>query len=69
MLIGAKQLAAEANTNIKQAAMQLDHLQSQLKAKQRESGSNAADYQRDKKHLETMEREVQSLEVILFLYF
>lgn len=44
--------------------MELNHLQTQLREKQKELGSNTSDYQKDMSHLKAMEKEVQSLEVI-----
>lgn len=59
----AKQEAAQASTEMQQSTKFLNHHQRELKEKQKNIGSNVEDYDRDRKALETMEKEVSSLEV------
>ncbi|KAJ8984301.1 hypothetical protein NQ317_012271 [Molorchus minor] len=51
-LMHAKEDATKANTESKQASMQLQFCQSQLKEKEKELGSNSTDYERDKVNLD-----------------
>lgn len=62
-ILDAKGEAAQASSEIQQSTKFLNHHQKELKEKQKHSGSNTADYERDKKALEAMEKEVSSLEV------
>ncbi|KAF5270320.1 hypothetical protein FQR65_LT05508 [Abscondita terminalis] len=64
-LIGTKQQCTEANTEIKQATMQLQHYRTQLKEKQKDLGSNMGDYHNDKKNLEIAQQDLQKLEKAL----
>lgn len=59
----AKEEALRAVTESKQASMQLTSCQSQLAQKQKETGSNSADYERDRVALDKKEKEVKDLEV------
>jgi structural maintenance of chromosome 2 len=63
MVAAAKQEEAQAQTEVKQSEMQLDHCQKELMGKQQEMGQTAAEYQKDKKNLESMEREHANMEV------
>lgn len=67
-LMKAKEEAAVANTENKQASMRLDFCQKQLSEKQKELGSNSQDYENNKVTLEKMEKEVMTLEVGLQFY-
>lgn len=62
-LMGVKQEAAKANTEAKQAGMQLAFSQNQLKEKQKELGTDVGDYEKDKKLLDKISVEVKSLQV------
>lgn len=61
-LMNAKEEASRASTESKQAAMQLTFCQNQLKEKQKNAGSNSADYEKDKANLKKAERDVTQLE-------
>lgn len=61
-LMVAKQEAAEANTQRKQASMELSFCQNSLKEKQKTLGTNATDYQKDKINLDKIMKESVSLE-------
>lgn len=63
MVAAAKQEEAQAQREVKQSDMQLEHCQKELKEKQQEMGQTAADYQRDTNNLEKMEREHARMEV------
>lgn len=63
MVAAAKQEEAQAQREVKQSEMQLEHCQKELKEKQQEMGQTAADYQKDIKNVEKMEREHASMEV------
>ncbi|KAK9888184.1 hypothetical protein WA026_000453 [Henosepilachna vigintioctopunctata] len=61
-LMIAKQEAAQANTESKNSAMELNFCCSQLKDKQKEFGSNAALFEKDKASLDKMVKEVESID-------
>jgi structural maintenance of chromosome 2 len=63
MVSAAKQEEAQAQTEVKQSQMQLEHCQKELTEKQQEMGQTAAEYQKDKRNLENMEKEHAKLEV------
>lgn len=62
-LMKAKEEAAIANTEFKQASMRLNFCQNQLKDKKKDLGSNFQDYEKDKATLEKKESEVALLQV------
>ena len=62
MVAAAKQEEAQAEREVKQSEMQLGHCQKELMEKQQEMGQTAADYQKDTKNLEKMEREHAGME-------
>jgi SUMO ligase MMS21 Smc5/6 complex component len=63
MISAAKQEEAQAQTEVKQSQMQLQHCQKELAEKQHEMRHTATEYQKDKRNLENMEKERDSLEV------
>lgn len=65
-LMKAKEDAAVANTENKQASMRLNFCQTQLKEKLKELGSHSQDYEKDKVTLEKKEKDVATLEVSFF---
>lgn len=60
-LIKAKQDSTEAATAAKQALMQLQHCESQLKQKQKDMGATASDYKHDKTTVENLEKDLKNL--------
>lgn len=62
-LIHAEEEAARVDTENKQALMQLNFYQSQLKEKESQLGSDSQDYERDKVLLQQKEKDVKALEV------
>ncbi|KAJ8911802.1 hypothetical protein NQ315_014226, partial [Exocentrus adspersus] len=63
LLMNARENAAKASTESKQALMQLTFCQTQLKEKQRELESNSVDYEKDQTNLTNKQKEVNALEV------
>lgn len=61
-LINAKQSITQAQTELKQCKMTLDHNSQQLSKKQKEMKNTANEYQRYKVGLETKEKELKTLE-------
>lgn len=61
----AKQDSTEAATAAKQALMQLQHCESQLKQKQKDMGATASDYKHDKTTVENLEKDLKNLTVRL----
>lgn len=45
--------------------MQMQHTESQLKEKQKESGASASDYKKDKVTMENLEKDLKNLTVSL----
>lgn len=64
-LMTAKQEAAEANTERKQASMELSFCQNSLKEKKKTLGNNASDYQKDKVNLDRIVKECSTIEQAL----
>jgi structural maintenance of chromosome 2 len=64
-LMNARQEAAKANTEMKQASMRLNFCQTQLKDKQKQRLSNANEAQSDKKAFDATSQEVKNLEAAL----
>jgi structural maintenance of chromosome 2 len=64
-LMNARQEAAKANTEMKQASMRLNFCQTQLKDKQKQRVSNANEAQSDKKAFDATSQEVKNLEAAL----
>jgi structural maintenance of chromosome 2 len=71
MIAAAKQEETQAQTEVKQSQMQLQHCQKELAEKQHEMRQTATEYQKDKRNLDNMEKEHANLEVCLvcLIYF
>lgn len=61
-VISAKQIAAQAQTEVKQCEMGMKHVQEQLAVKQRELQNTQNDGRDDTKNLEKKEKELKTLE-------